>query len=258
MRYTVKDEYAGDKSKVGTAVANFIRTNKQGQANPNSLPDSQIVIPPAEITAWKKDNPDDLYVKVDGTNIDIVNSTQDSYEELMLTAETFPGNQGKEMMTTVINNFAPLHLINSPSRKEAYSRAAASLQDAVDNNETKVMQEGTAIWQDNGNGTATGYLLQYTVKNREIHVVPYTIIKNSDGTLGAPEMVPGAASTLNAGYQNLPIALLKMNLIYGTGRKEDIVNVTQGFEEAPFVPAFTTAFKGVPANSVIPVGGTIR
>jgi hypothetical protein len=258
MRYTVKDEYAGDKSKVGTAVANFIRTNKQGQADPNSLPNSQIVIPPSEINQWLKDNPEDLYVKIDGTNIDIVNSTQDSYEELMLTAETFPGNQGKEMMTTVINNFAPLHLINSPSRKEAYSRAAASLQDAVDNNETKVMQEGPAIWQDNGNGTATGYLLQYTVKNREIHVVPYTIIKNSDGTLGAPEMVPGAASTLNAGYQNLPIALLKMNLIYGTGRKEDIVNVTQGFEEAPFVPAFTTAFKGVPANSVIPVGGTIR
>jgi hypothetical protein len=258
MRYTVKDEYAGDKSKVGTAVANFIRTNKQGQADPNSLPDSQVVIPTSEINQWLKDNPEDLYVKIDGTNIDIVNSTQDSYEELMLTAETFPGNEGKEMMTTVINNFAPLHLINSPSRKEAYSRAAASLQDAVDNNETKVMQEGPAIWQDNGNGTATGYLLQYTVKNREIHVVPYTIIKNSDGTLRAPEMVPGAASTLNAGYQNLPIALLKMNLIYGTGRKEDIVNVTQGFEEAPFVPAFTTAFKGVPANSVIPVGGTIR
>jgi len=258
MRYTVKDEYAPTKSKVNSAVANFIRTNKQGQANPNSLPDSQVVIPTSEINQWLKDNPEDLYVKIDGTNIDIVNSTQKSYEELMLTAETFPGNEGKEMMTTVINNFAPLHLINSPSRKEAYSRAAAVLQDAVDNNETKVIPEGPAIWQDNGNGTATGYLLQYTVKNREIHVVPYTIIKNSDGTLRAPEMVPGAASTLNAGYQNLPIALLKMNLIYGTGRKEDIVNVTQGFEQAPFVPAFTTAFKGVPANSVIPVGGTIR
>jgi hypothetical protein len=162
------------------------------------------------------------------------------------------------MMTTVINNFAPLHLINSPSRKETYSRAAASLQDAVDNNETKVMQEGPAIWQDNGNGTATGYLLQYTVKNREIHVVPYTIIKNSDGTLGAPEMVPGAASTLNAGYQNLPIALLKMNLIYGTGREEDLVNVKQGYDDVPFVPAFTQTFKGIPANSAFAPGTVIR
>jgi hypothetical protein len=71
-------------------------------------------------------------------------------------------------------------------------------------------------------------------------------------------MIPGAASTLNYSGQNLPIALLKMNLIYGTGREEDLVNVQQGYDNVPFVPAFTQTFKSVPANSVIPVGGTIR
>jgi hypothetical protein len=258
VRYTIKDALAGDKSKVGSAVASHLKTGRQGQADPNSLPDSQIPITQAEITAWKNDNPDDLYVRVVGTNINVVNNIKDTYEELMTAAELVPGDDGKKMMLKTINNFAPMYLVSDNSRREAYTRFAGTLQDALDNNESKVLVEGPAVWKDNGNGTYTGNLLQYSVVGGEIKVVPYEITRDSKGNQGDPQMIPGAASTLNYSGQNLPIALLKMNLIYGTGREEDLVNVKQGYDDVPFVPAFTQTFKGIPANSAFAPGTVIR
>ena len=260
LRYTIKDNLAGDKSKVGSAVASHLKTGRQGQADPNSLPESQIPITQAEIAAWKNDNPDDLYVRVEGTNIgsQINNGIKESYEELMTGAELVPGDAGKEMMLKTINNFAPMYLVSDNSRREAYTRFAGALQDAVDNNESKVLVEGPAVWKDNGNGTYTGHMLQYSVVGGEIKVVPYEITRDSKGNEGQPEIIPGAASTLNYSGQNLPIALLKMNLIYGTGREEDLVVVKQGTDDVPFVPAFTQTFKGIPANSAFAPGTVIR
>ena len=258
LRYTIKDALAGDKSKVGTAVANHLKTGRQGQADPNSLPDSQIPVTQAEIAAWKNDNPDDLYVRVVGTSINVVNNIEDTYEELMTGAELVPGDEGKEIMLKTINNFAPMFLVSNNSRREAYTRSAGALQDAIDNNESKVLQEGPAVWKDNGNGTYTGHLLQYTVKKGEIKVVPYELTRDSKGNISEPQMIPGAASTLNYSGQNLPVALLKMNLIYGTGREEDLVNVQQGYDNVPFVPAFTQTFKGISANSNFALGTVIR
>jgi hypothetical protein len=261
LRYTIKDNLAGDKSKVGSAVASHIKTGRQGQADPNSLPDSQIPITQAEITAWKNDNPDDLYVRVEGTNIgsQITNNIKESYEELMTAAELVPGNEGKEMMLKTINNFAPMYLVSDNSRREAYTRYAATLQDAVDNNKSiSLPPEGPASWKDNGNGTYTGHILQYSVEKGEIKVVPYEITRDSKGNESEPKMIPGAASTLNYSGQNLPVALLKMNLIYGTGREEDLVVVKQGTDNVPFVPAFTQTFKGIPTNSAFAPGTVIR
>jgi hypothetical protein len=261
LRYTIKDNLAGDKSKVGSAVASHIKTGRQGQADPNSLPDSQIPITQAEITAWKNDNPDDLYVRVEGTSIgsQITNGIKESYEELMTAAELIPGDEGKEMMRKTINNFAPMYLVSDNSRREAYTRYAATLQDAVDNNKSiSLPPEGPAAWKDNGNGTYTGHILQYSVDKGEIKVVPYEITRDNKGNESEPKMIPGAASTLNYSGQNLPVALLKMNLIYGTGREEDLVVVKQGYDDVPFVPAFTQTFKGIPANSAFAPGTVIR
>lgn len=258
VRYTIKDALAGDKSKVGSAVASHLKTGRQGQADPNSLPDSQIPITQAEITAWKNDNPDDLYVRVVGTNINVVNNIKDTYKELMTGAELVPGDEGKKMMLKTINNFAPMYLVSDNSRREAYTRFAGALQDGLDNNESKVLIEGPAVWKDNGNGTYTGHMLQYSVVGGEIKVVPYEITRDSKGNEGQPQIIPGAASTLNYSGQNLPIALLKMNLIYGTGREEDLVVVKQGYDDVPFVPAFTQTFKGIPANSAFAPGTVIR
>lgn len=258
MRYTIKDAFAGDKSNVGTAVSNHLKTDRQGQADPNSLPDSQVPITQAEIAAWKKDNPDDLYVRIPGTSINIANNIEDTYKELMTGAELVPGDEGKQIMLKSINNFAPMFLVSDNSRREAYTRSAGALQDAIDNNESKVLQEGPAVWKDNGNGTYTGNLLQYTVVGGEIKVVPYELTRDSKGNISEPQMIEGAASTLNYSGINLPVALLKMNLIYGTGREEDLVNVQQGYDNVPFVPAFTQTFKGISANSNFAPGTVIR
>ena len=261
LRYTIKDNLAGDKSKVGTAVASHIKTGRQGQADPNNLPDSQVPVTSAEIAAWKKDNPDDLYVRVEGTSIgsQITNGIKESYEELMTGAELVPGDEGKKIMLKTINNFAPMFLVSDNSRREAYTRYAATLQDAVDNNKSiSLPPEGPASWKDNGNGTYTGHILQYSVEKGEIKVVPYEITRDSKGNESEPQMIPGAASTLNYSGQNLPVALLKMNLIYGTGREEDLVVVKQGYDNVPFVPAFTQTFKGISANSNFAPGTVIR
>ena len=261
LRYTIKDNLAGDKSKVGSAVANHLKTGRQGKQDPNSLPDSQIPVTQAEIAAWKNDNPDDLYVRVEGTNIgsQITNGIKETYEELMTAAELLPGNEGKEMMVKTINNFASMYLVSDNSRREAYTRYAATLQDAVKNNKSIALPpEGPAAWKDNGNGTYTGHILQYSVDKGEIKVVPYEITRDNKGNESEPKMIPGAASTLNYSGQNLPVALLKMNLMYGTGREEDLVVVKQGYDDVPFVPAFTQTFKGIPTNSGFAPGTIIR
>jgi hypothetical protein len=108
LRYTIKDNLAGDKSKVTSAVANHIRTGKPGQQDPDKLPDNQMDVSPDEITKWKEDNPDDLYIRVKGTSINIENNIKKSYEELVTGAELVGGDEGKEMMLTTLNNFAPM------------------------------------------------------------------------------------------------------------------------------------------------------
>jgi hypothetical protein len=218
-----------------------------------------MAVSPDEITKWKEDNPDDLYVRVKGTSINIENNIKNSYEELVTGAELVGGDEGKEMMLTTLNNFAPMYLISNNSRREVYTRFSASIRDAVDNNESRVFEEGPAAWKNNGDGTHTGHLLQFVIKNGEVNVVPYELIRDAKGNVSEPKMIKGAATTLNYGAQNLPITLLKLNLTYGTGREADLVKVRQGYDEVPFVPAFTSTFNGTASSTgVFKPGTTIR
>jgi hypothetical protein len=63
----------------------------------------------------------------------------------------------------------------------------------------------------------------------------------NQGTMGKDKKVtwaPLTVKTLDSLGQNLPTALASMDLMYGTGREEDLVHTQRGFDNVIFVPAF--------------------
>ena len=98
-----------------------------------------------------------------------------------------------------------------------------------------------AFSQNNGNGTFTEYDIMYQTTSD--HKILAQITKSIRTPSSDPkvkdkiESIDLPSVTLSAG-NNLPIALLKMDMTFGTGQRNDAVMKTVNGVDSPFIIAF--------------------
>lgn len=229
LRYVLKPEYDPATKKSNSAVAAYIKKDK-------GLPEDSPIPPSAqEIAAWHKGNPTNLYVAVQGTSLNPHKAAEATYVKIGDAAIAY---NNPEAIVKNLQNYAPVHILQDSDRRKSYYSMAARLQDAVENGYvgTELVQ-APAAWKNNQDGTYTGYSITYKVVDRQIMAMV------NEGTLGKDLKVnwnpnPVASVPLSSVGQNITTALVSMDLMYGTGREEDLVQVQRGFNQLPFVPAF--------------------
>lgn len=226
FRYILKADYDVSTGKSRGPIADAIKTEKGiGEKEPFLAKD-------AEIQAWLKKNPTNLYVGVAGTSHNPALHAEKNYVDI---AEAATMLNKPEEMTANVQNYAPFHMLQNADRRKAYFKLAAGLQDAVQNDHKSTQYiQGTAVWNPNEDGSYTGYKITYTVDNGEV-LAKINQATMRDGKVTYTEV---GSKTLNSEFNNLSTALVSMDLIYGTGREEDVVYQQQGFNSVPFVPAF--------------------
>lgn len=229
LRYVLKPEYDPATKKSNGPVASYIKKEK-------GLPeDSPIAPTPQEIAAWHKGNPTNLYIKVSDVSLNPHKSAEKNYVKI---ADAGIAYNNSEVILQNLQNYAPVHILQNAERRENYFKMATRLQDAINNNYvgTELVQ-APAAWKNNNDGTYTGYSITYKVVDRQV------IAMVNEGRLGTDLKVtwnqtPIATTPLSSVGQNLTTALVAMDLMYGTGREEDLVTRTENMATVPFVPAF--------------------
>jgi len=226
FRYTLKPEFVEGTATANSAIAKHIKTK-------NGLPDTQTYVPSA---AEKKEfwnaNPLNLYLAVPGTSFNPTQKAQKNFIEIGQAAMLMNDMQA---FTQNMQNYAVFHINQHPDTREAYYKMAFKLEDAMQNGHTNTeVIQAPAAWNNNGDGTYTGYSINYKVVEGRVVATINQGLRAADGTTQWRSV---AQKDLMQQYQNLPTALAAMDIIYGTGREADMV---KDYSNAPFVPAFST------------------
>jgi hypothetical protein len=233
LRYVLKPEYQNSAS-VNSLAAKAIRSQ-----NPNAYK-SDDQVPADVIKAWKENNPVDLYVNVPGVSINLAKEAEVKYTSLGERAIQINDPVGYK---TNIQNFATMHLIGDAERREGYLEMAGRLTKALRENQDKgthgatTIYQAPAAWKTAPDGTSTGYQLTYTVEDGKI----FTTVNEVTTKPGVDKPTYTHVSRFELPNDgNIPVQLVAMDLTYGTGREQDLVNSSGGWagEGAPFVPAF--------------------
>lgn len=243
FRYSIKPEFTGDRSTVNTAVATYLKDQKA-----KTNPDDATVPTAAEIEQWVKDNPTDLYVTMKGRSNNLASSAREHYTEWGESAIKISDFKN---LNKNIQNYAPIHMIGDPERRKLYYQMGATLDAALKDPvkaKNVVLTQPPAAWQQNEDQTFTGYAIQYYVKDGS--VVAQINKGILDPTKAEDQRITWQAinsvDLLDKG-NNLPVLLVQMDLLYGTGREEDLVNHQESLVgDVPFVPAFYGVTDGTP------------
>jgi hypothetical protein len=257
LRFNIKEEFAGKSATVKGAVANFLSTGT-GVVKETAAKGSSFVTD-SKVAAWKQKNPDNLYVVVEGTNIDFTQNAQNKYSEIVTNGIKLGTQDGQEAARIATANFAPIWLVSDSKRRELYMAAASEINDGLKQNEYKAFIQPPAVWNRIDEKTSEGFSINYTVKDGNVNAKIYKLIKDKDGSIVSSELA--ADKNLDQVNSNLPTALLTLDLTYGTGRIQDIPKAMAGFESIDFVPGFYLNSNGTVTNNInriIPVGQTIR
>lgn len=226
FRYVLKPEFVEGTVTANTAIAQHIK-NKKG------IPETETYIPtPQEKKEFWKANPLNLYLSVEGTSFNPTQKAQKNFIEIGQAAMLMNDMQA---FTQNMQNYAAFHINQSADTRQAYYEMAFRLEDAMQNGHTNTeIIQAPATFRDNGDGTFTGYAIDYKVVDGRVVATINQGLRAADGTT---EWRSVAQKDLMQEYQNLPTALAAMDIIYGTGRESDMVT---DYSNAPFVPAFTT------------------
>ena len=257
VRFNIKGEFAGDKSTSKGAVANYLSTG-QG-VNKDVAPKGSSFVSGAQVEEWKKNNPDNLYLNTGTSNLDLIQNTSNNYTKIVTNGIKLGTTEGQEAIRLATENFAPIWLVGDAKRRELYMAAAATINDGIANGEYKSFIEPPAVWNDLGNNKSEGFSINYEVKDRNVTAKIYKHIKDNNGNIIETDFV--TAKDVKSQHNNLPTALLMLNMTYGTGRREDIPKGMAGFNDVDFVPGFFMKEGNTVTNSInniIPVGTTIR
>lgn len=241
LAYQLKPEFASYNFGE-TAYKNYL---KRGGSTWKSAKDDDDVpsIDPNLIKSFKKNNPSTLYLEVDKlSSVDPVIEMENNYVEFVVA-----GLNASDPNTTINiiekqrSNFAPIHLINDRDRSLEYSRMAKTLTENAQKGIESTEPQVHAFSQDNGDGTYTEYDIMYQTTTD--HKILAQVTKSIRTPSNDPKIADKIQSTdlpsvtLSSG-QNLPIALLKMDMTFGTGQRNDAVMKTVNGVDSPFIIAF--------------------
>ncbi len=111
----------------------------------------------SQVNAWKQKNPDNLYVVVEGTNIDFVGNAQNKYKEIVTNGIKLGTEDGQEAARIAVGNFAPIWLVSDSKRRELYMAAASEINDGIKQNEFKTFVQPPAVWNQIDEKTSEGF-----------------------------------------------------------------------------------------------------
>lgn len=225
LRYVRKEEFDPATQTGKEAVANWLMSGQgRTEASLKKTPPTK-----AEIEAFNKANPQDLYISVKGRSNNITSNVEANYIDIGKAATL---KNDMRSVTKNLQNFAAIHMVQNADRRENYLKMAARLKDAQDNDHkfTELIQ-APAAWHHNNDGSYNAYQLVYKVVDRQI------VAQVNKGTMYDGKVSWEAVNSFNLNQvgNNIPSALVSMDLIYGTGREEDLV---EGWDGNMYVPIF--------------------
>ena len=254
LKYEKKPKYRTANtgtSKYFTDVKNGVRSssknNEVSEKNAEEQKDYSFTFTKEDITDFERNNPNELYITSNQTNLDPILAAENNYVDLVVAGlNTGDNPEGIEIIEQQRNNYAPLHLINSNDRAMRYSRMAKTLVEKAKKGIKGEEFQGPATTKDNGDGSFTSYGIVYktTTDNKIIAQVTRTT-KIPSNKSGVPDEIlesvelPSTNITLG---RNLPLALLKMDMTFGTGDEQDLITTRKSGYDVPFIIAFEKGF----------------
>tara|TARA_R110000751_G_scaffold60123_5_gene125729 strand:+ start:1867 stop:4971 length:3105 start_codon:yes stop_codon:yes gene_type:complete len=210
-----------------------------------------------EAAVFRKNNPSTLYLEVDQLiSTDPIKEMEDNYVEFVTEGlNASDPNTKIDIIEQQRSNFAPIHLTSDPERAIEYSRMAKTLTENAQKGIESTEPQIHAYSNDNGDGTFTEYDIMYqtTTDNRILAQVTKSIRTPSSDPKIADEIKSiDLPSVILSGGNNLPLALLKMDMTFGTGQRNDAVLRTVRGVDSPFIIAFENAsiFEGGDAREL--------
>ena len=181
-----------------------------------------------EITSFKNNNPKDLYLSMAGTSDDIVQEARNNYSKN--AKEAIDLNDVTSFNST-IGSMAALDALTYKNIKP-YASLATSLSKMLSIKDTKdVITQTPAIWNNVGNGDYQGYSIDYVFDKEEGIKAQVSLTTVNENTNEKSEV---AVNTFIMSKID-PQTLRGMDMIYGTGSSENIINDEDG---NPFIPVF--------------------
>jgi hypothetical protein len=236
LRYSIKEEFQPGSQSADAYAAKMISAHRLGK-KVEDLTDDEISASNSEKKAWTAANPTNLYVTVVGTTINPSDRAKDNYIKYGKAAlEMQAGDpEAGVAFNKNLESYAGVKLISNPDTRKRYIGMAAQLNDAIMNkHEGTEFTEPPAVWQQNPNGTQSGFTINYKVTKGEVLMTVDKITLDNKGQY-VKEAVVSKALDMSG---NLPIQLVKNNLLFGTGEEEDAVSYQVGLgSEEYFVPA---------------------
>lgn len=196
--------------------------------------DNRDSITPEEIAVFKKNNPEELYLAVEGTSLNIEREANKTFTELGESAMIANDPYAFEI---ALSSYAAIDLTTNNRRREDYGEMTTTLKNAyLAKDPKRTVSQPPAYWNDNGNGTFSGYQLEYHYDTDKAKMVAdvrmLTYGEGIDGT-HVQDITTRDIDMLNAQ------SIRQMDIIYGVGHEPDVpVNPRTG---KPFVAAFTNA-----------------
>lgn len=185
----------------------------------------------AELATFELNNPEELFLSVEGTSLDIEANAEKTYTELGDAAMTGKDPYAFEI---ALGSFAAINITTDNTRRTDYGEMATTLLNSMNNEiEDIEVTQPPSYWHDNGDDTYSGHRISYHYdKDSKGIVADITLLtygKGIDGTTESP------LTTKNINALN-STSLYSLDLIYGAGNETDMaINPRTG---QPFVPAF--------------------
>jgi hypothetical protein len=236
LRYAIKKQFQPGSQSAEAYAAKMISAKRENK-RPEDLKDEDIVANAAEKKAWYAANPVNLYTVASGININPAKSAKDNYIKYGKAAlEMQVGDpEAGVVFNKNLEMYANIALLSNPDTRNRYLKMGTQLEDAVKNNHlANEPIEPPAVWQQNPDGSQTGFTITYKVKDSQILMIVDKVTVDDQGQYVKEPVVSKPLDMTGS----IPVQLMKNNLLFGTGAEKDAVSYQVGLgSEQYFVPA---------------------
>jgi hypothetical protein len=193
-----------------------------------------------QIKKFRLDNPEELFLAIEGTSTNIEYQANKTFTELASAAITLGQD---DAYSIAANSFAQLSLTASPERRVSYGRMATSLKNMVlQKNDKRKISQPPAYWNDNKDGTFSGHKIDYRYdKDKKIIVADISMltygkgITNLEGQGGIENTKVTSVTTVDMSQLNTA-HVYALDILYGTGNEIDMPKSDE--TNSMFVPAW--------------------
>ena len=245
--YNSTPVWAGESMQDGNSHQIYLYTKIDNPENIRSAillekgmvnnPENRSAVTPEEITEFNDNNPNNLYLSLEGTSIDILANAKRNFTSLSKDAivanDPFAFN-------TMLDSYAAIDVIANQDRRKRYLQKATTLKNALEKKDPDIIAgEVPSTWVQIGDtGVYKGHAIDYRYDEEtggiianvsEIQADKNGRVAYEDGR-DFREVATHNLTSINSQ------ALRGLDIIYGVGNENDKVTDKEGRD---FVPAFS-------------------